>query len=173
VTAPAFTAPGVPPSLAPPGEAGGALSWRAPYPWWYPRSARGRAIEWASIGSNFLPLAAATTGQQVVNISGGFAFVILSSQLEVRDDAAGNALVAAPNALIQLQDGTGDSNLFNAPLHVGTVFGTAQQPFFWQVPRILAPNTAFQLTVQNLDTAVSYRMFFTFSGFRIWGNRPE
>jgi hypothetical protein len=159
--------------LSPPGGAQGALSWRAPYPWWYPENARGRAIEWASIGINFLPLLAGTAGQQVINISGGFAFTILSSQLEVRDDAAPNALVAAPNALLQLQDGNGDANLFNAPLHVGTVCGTADQPFYWQVPRILSPNTAFSVIVTNLDAAVNYRAFFTFSGFRIWGNRPE
>lgn len=169
---PILYSPGAVPGLYPPGDVQGEGTWRAPYPWWYPESAKGRAIEWATLGPPpFLPVLAMTTDQDSFTVSTGFAFVILESQLVVRNNATG-AVVTDPDALVQLQDGNGDANLFNVPQHVGNVFGSAQRPHYWQVPRILAPGTVFNVVVSNLDAVVNYRMYFAFGGFRIWGNAP-
>jgi len=172
---PVLGIPGFPPGLAPSGEFRGDP--RGAYPWWYPQSAIGRAIEWATLGTQFLTLAAGTANQAQITVGGGFAFVILETMAEARD-AATDADVPQPNVLVQLQDSAGDANLFNAPLHIRTVFGTAEEPHYWGtsgggVPRILAPNTSLTVSVTSREPAIGLDLFLAFGGFRIWGNRPE
>lgn len=140
------------------------------YPWWYPEGAKGKAIDYFVYGTDFTPLALSATAVNNINISGDSAFCILSAVL-VETDTANTLLLPFRPILVRLQDTGSGRYLSNHQVHADNWFGTAEEPKYWDVPKILAPNTTFNLEAQNLE-ATARNLRFDFHGFKIFGFRP-
>jgi hypothetical protein len=140
------------------------------YPWWYPAGARNRAIDYFVYGTDFLPLNANATVQNSININGDSAFVILSAVL-VETDVLNTTFLAQRPLLFGLQDTGSGRNLMNTPMHADNWFGTAELPKYWDIPKILAPNSTFNVTAINLE-AVNRNVRVAFHGIKIFSFSP-
>lgn len=150
------------------------------YPWWYPdaakagRDAQGNptsalAIDFFLYGSDFLPLGAGASLTQNINIDGSSAFYICETQLVETDTADTTFLAQRPLLASVLDTGSGRV-LSNIPIHVDNWWGTAQRPFKWPVPKLVAPNSTLQVTLQNLEAA-ERNVRVAFAGFKIFNFR--
>lgn len=153
-----------------PAEALADLISKGQYPWWYPKGARGYAVEYFVYATDFAPLALSATSSNNININGDSAFCILSGVI-VESDTGNTTFLAVPPLLVQLQDTGAGRSLSNIPVHAANWFGTAQEPKYWDVPKVLAPNATFQVTAQNLE-ATARNVRFAFHGFKVFGFRP-
>lgn len=140
------------------------------YPWWYPAGARNRAIDYFVYGADFLPLVASATTQNSININGDSAFVILSAVL-VETAIDNTTFLAQRPLLFSLQDTGSGRLLSNTPIHADNWFGTAELPKYWDIPKILAPNSTFNVIAQNLE-AVNRNVRVAFHGIKIFSFSP-
>jgi hypothetical protein len=144
------------------------------YPWWYPDKAKGKAIDYFVYGTDFLPLGAAgaatATIQNNINISGDSAFVVLSAVI-VETDTANTTFLAMQPILFDLLDQGSGRKLSNIPQHSDNWFGTAQLPKYWDIPKIIAPNSTFSVTATNLE-ATARNVRVAFHGFKIFAFQP-
>lgn len=141
------------------------------YPWWYPDAAKGLQIDYFVYGTDFVALGGNATLANQIAIGGDAAFLILSAVL-VETDTGNTSFLAQSPLLFQLTDGGSGRSLSNVPIHANNWFGTAQEPKYWDVPKILAPNTAFSVQVANLEaTARTVRV--AFHGFKIFAFQPQ
>jgi len=143
---------------------------RGRYPWWYPDGAKGCAIDYFVYGTDFAPLPLSATVQNNINISGDSAFCILSAVL-VETDTGNTTFLAMKPLLARLQDTGSGRYLSNIPIHVDNWFGTAEEPKYWDVPKIIAPNSSFNVEMQNQE-ATARNVRVAFHGFKIFGFRP-
>ena len=140
------------------------------YPFWFPDGAKGLQLDYFVYGTDFAPLTASLTTTNNINISGDSAFMILSAVM-VETDTANTTFLAQMPLLASLSD-TGSGRQFsNTPIHADNWFGTAEEPKYWDVPKLLAPNATFNVTLQNLE-AVNRNVRVAFHGFKIFGFRP-
>jgi hypothetical protein len=140
------------------------------FPWWYPDGARGLAIDYFVYGTDFTPLVASQTTQNNINIDGSSAFCVLSAVL-VETATNNTTFFALSPLLFKLQDGGSGRYLSNHAVHANNWFGTAQEPKYWDIPKILAPNTTFGVEAQNLE-AVDRNVRVDFHGLKIFGFKP-
>jgi hypothetical protein len=140
------------------------------YPWWYPDGARGLAIDYFVYGTDFVPLVASLTTQNNINIDGSSAFCILSGVL-IETFTDNTTFMALSPLLFKLQDGGSGRMLSNHAVHANNWFGTAQEPKYWDVPKILSPNTTLGVEAQNQE-AVNRNVRVDFHGFKIFGFKP-
>jgi hypothetical protein len=140
------------------------------YPWWYPDEAKGLAIDYFVYGTDWLPLVASTTTQNNINISGDSAFVVLSGVI-IETATDNTTVLTVPPLLFRLQDTGSGRYLSNIAVHAANWFGTAQQPKYWDIPKILAPNGTFAVEAQNLE-AVNRQVRVDFHGFKIFNFNP-
>lgn len=141
------------------------------YPWWFPTKAQGLALDYFAYGTDFVPLTASLSLTNSINISGDSAFCILSAVL-VETATDNTTFLAQAPILFALQDTGSGRALSNIPIHASNWFGTAQEPKYWDIPKILAPNATFNVTAQNLE-AVNRNVRVTFHGFKIFGFTPN
>lgn len=140
------------------------------YPWWYPSGAYGKAIDYFVYAGEFLPLPLSTTNFIQIPIGGDAAFVILSAVL-IETDTANTTFLANWPLLFSLQDGGSGRFLSNIPIAANNWFGTAQEPKYWDIPKILAPNTTFTVNCQNLE-ATNRNVRVAFHGLKIFNFTP-
>jgi hypothetical protein len=140
------------------------------YPWWYPRGAYNKAIDYFVYDTDFLPLGGGLTVVNPIAIGADSAFVILSAVI-VETDVLNTTFIAQPPLLFVLMDGGSGRSLSNAPIHATNWFGTAQLPKYWDVPKILAPNSTFTVSAQNLE-AVNRNVRVAFHGLKIFAFSP-
>ena len=141
------------------------------YPWWYPDAAKGQAIDFFIYGSDFLPLPISASLTQNINIDGNSAFVICETQL-VETDIIDTTFLAQRPILVNVLDTGSGRLLSNIPIHADNWFGTAQRPFQWPVPKIMAPNATMSVTLQNLE-ATARNVRVAFAGFKIFNFTPS
>lgn len=141
------------------------------YPWWYPDQAKKLAIDFFIYGTEMLPLGASASLTNNLNIDGNSAFVCCSSQLVETATDNTTFLGQRPLTVSILDTGSG-LVLSNIPIAADNWFGTAQRPYFWPVPKIFAPNSTLQVTVNNLE-ATARNVRIALSGFKIFSFRPE
>lgn len=141
------------------------------YPFWFPQKARGLAIDYFTYGTNFTPLAAGSTTTNPINITNDSAFCILSAVL-VETDTTNLVFLPQRPLLAKLQDSGAGRDLSNVATHVDNWFGTAEEPKYWDIPKILSPNTTFSVQMQNLDPANARNVRVNFHGFKIFGFVP-
>jgi hypothetical protein len=140
------------------------------YPWWYPDGGKGLQIDYFVYGTDWLPLVASLTTQNPININGDSAFVILSGVLT--ETATDNTTFLALSPLLfQIQDTGSGRFLSNHAVHAGNWFGTAQEPKYWDVPKIIAPNSTLAVSAQNLE-ATNRNVRVDFHGFKIFNFKP-
>lgn len=141
------------------------------FPWWYPDGAKGKAIDYFVYGTDFLPLTASLTITNSINISGDSAFCILSAVL-IESTTANTTFFALSPVMFRLQDTGSGRFLSNQAIHANNWFGTASEPKYWDVPKIIAPNSTFNVEAQNQE-AVDRNLRVAFHGFKIFAFRPE
>lgn len=140
------------------------------FPWWYPEGAKGLAIDYFVYGTDFTPLNASATTANNIAINGDSAFCILSACI-VETDTANTTFLSNLPLLALLKDSGSGRDFSNTPIHADNWFGTAQEPKYWDVPKILAPNSAFSVQLQNLE-ATNRNIRVSFHGFKIFGFKP-
>lgn len=141
------------------------------YPWWYPDGAKGKAIDYFVYGTDFTPLVASVSTPNQIAINADSAFVILSATA-VETDTGNTVFLANRPLLVSLSDSGSGRFLSNTPIHMDNWFGTAQEPKYWDVPKIIAPNATFTVTVQNLE-ATNRNVRIAFHGIKIFSFAPS
>lgn len=140
------------------------------YPFWFPAGAKKLAMDYFVYGTDFLPLGAAGTATATVanpiNINSDSAFMILSAVM-VETAVDNMTFLANQPLLCQLSEAGGARNLANTPIHANNWFGTAQLPKYWDVPKILLPNSTFTVQLQNLE-ATARNIRVAFHGFKLF-----
>lgn len=141
------------------------------YPWWYPLNAKDLSIDYAVFGQNWAPLAASIGADpRTINIPGDSAFCVLSATAIVTD--TGNTVFLQEFPILVSINDSAQRQLSNTPIAMSNWFGTAQEPKYWDVPKIYAPNTAVTVTLQNLE-AVDRNVRIALHGFKIFQYPPN
>lgn len=138
------------------------------YPFWFPKEAIAAdlALDYFAYGADFLPLTASRSATQAIQINSDSAFMVLCATLV--ETATDNTTFFANRPLTAvLNTGGAALNLSNIPIHVDNWFGTAEEPKYWDVPKILLPNTTFNVTLTNLE-AVDRNVRVAFHGFKLF-----
>ena len=136
------------------------------YPFWFPKAARSNALDYFVYAVNFEPLALSATATQAIQINSDSAFLILAATM-VETATDNTTFMANRPLLVQLSTGGAAVNLSNTPVHADNWFGTAQEPKYWDVPKILLPNTTFNVQLQNLE-ATARNVRVAFHGFKLF-----
>ena len=136
------------------------------YPFWFPNGARDLALDYFAYGTDFTPLALSATTTNAIAINSDSAFFILAATL-VETFTDNTTFMAQRPLLCQLAEAGGARNFFNTPLHVDNVFGTAELPMVWPLPKLLLPNSTFNVQLQNLE-AVARNVRVAFHGFKVF-----
>lgn len=143
------------------------------YPWWYPDGAKGKAVDYFIYGVDFTGanvLGANQTLQLPININGDSAFCTLSAVV-VETDTGNTVFLAQQPVLVRISDAGSGRFLSNIAIHMSNWFGTAEQPKYWDIPKIYAPNSVVQTECQNLE-AVARNVRLAYHGFKIFDFRP-
>lgn len=141
-------------------------------PWWMPNSYKNLIalrqvdFDYFVYGTDFTPLALSATASNNIAISGDADFCILSAVL-VETDTGNTTFLAASPILFMLTDTGSGRDLANTPVHADNWFGTAQEPKYWDVPKIIRRNSTFRVTAQNLE-ATARNVRVAFHGFKIF-----
>jgi len=136
------------------------------YPFWFPKSARNLALDYFAYGTDFLPLAAGQTANNQISINSDSAFQVLAVvAVETSDDDL--TFLGQNPVLVQISEGGSARNFFNQPLHFNNVFGTAELPMVWPLPKLLLPNSTVQVQLQNLEPT-DRNVRIAFHGFKIF-----
>lgn len=140
------------------------------YPWWFPRNAYDRDFDYFAYGADFDPLPASQSRTVPIAIEADSAFFILEACLV---ETAVNNTTFFPNhpVMCNLFSGGSGRNLMNTPIHADNLFGTAQLPKEWKVPKLLLPNSTFNVQLANQE-AVDRNIHVAFHGFKIFGWLP-
>jgi hypothetical protein len=141
-------------------------------PWWFPAEIRNRQLDAFALAVDFSggsALGANTTAQQVVAVPGDAAFLILSSTAVVTntDDTTFIAFGSRPITVTMSTTG-GGRFLASGAVHIDNWFGTAQQPKYWDAPKVLSPNENLTVLLSNLS-ATARHVRLAFHGFKVFG----
>ncbi len=136
------------------------------YPFWFPPEARNLALDYFVYGCNFEPLNISATQTVAIQINSDSAFLVLSATL-VETATDNTTFLANRPILASLTTGGAALSLSNTAVHVDNWFGTAQEPKYWDVPKILLPNTTFNVQLQNLE-ATARNVRVAFHGFKLF-----
>ncbi|MGH7177673.1 MAG: hypothetical protein ACREJC_09860 [Tepidisphaeraceae bacterium] len=134
-----------------------------------PPRMRERARDFFAYTIDFIPLAATTTTVQEVNIQSDSDFIIGAAVAVVTDTANTTRLAFVPE-LVQLFSAASGRNLFSGATHFENVFGTAQEPAIWPIPKLLAAGSTFSAQLQNLE-ATARNVRLAFLGFKVFAYR--
>lgn len=145
-------------------------------PWWFPAEIRGRQLDAFVMPVDFAgatALGVSTTGQQTVQGPGDAGFLILAATAVVTntDDTTFVAFGSRP-ILVTLTTTAGGRNLAGGAVHIDNWFGTAQQPKYWDAPKVLSPSENITVLLQNLS-ATARHVRLAFHGFKVFGYAPR
>lgn len=141
-------------------------------PWWMPQiykqliALRQVDFDYFVYATDFTPLGISATTSNNITISGDADFCILSAVL-VETDTLNTTFLANSPLLFMLTDTGSGRDLANTPIHADNWFGTAQEPKYWDVPKIIRRNSVFRVTAQNLE-ATARNVRVAFHGFKIF-----
>lgn len=142
------------------------------YPWWFPREIADRQLDAFTLSIDFAgatALGVSTSASGSIQVPGDAAVLILSSTAVVTntDDTTFLAFGARP-ILVTLKTTGGGRDLASSSVHIDNWFGTAQQPKYWDSPKVLSPNETLAITLQNL-AATARHVRLAFHGFKVFG----
>lgn len=136
------------------------------YPFWFPKGYERKAMDYFTYGVDFAPLALSATATLPIPINSDSAFLILSAVL-VETFTDNTTFMANRPLLVLLSTGGASLNLSNIPIHANNLFGTAEEPKYWDLPKTLLPNTTLNVQLQNLE-AVARNVRVAFHGFKLF-----
>lgn len=126
-----------------------------------------RPWNWYQYEADFLPLVASVAAQtSTIQIESDSDFMALACVGIARQTAA-PAAVVADRAFNIMMTARGGNNLFSSPTDFDMVVGTAQNPAWWGLPRLMASSTAMNVTLQNL-IATNLNVRVGFWGIKIF-----
>jgi len=141
-------------------------------PWWMPVAYK-KAIaqqladfDYFVYATDFTPLVASTTTKNNITINGDSDFFILSAVL-VETATDNTTFLANAPLLFTLTDNGSGRELSNTAIAAENWFGTAQEPKYWDVPKIIKRNSTFGVTAQNLE-ATNRNVRIAFHGFKVF-----
>lgn len=136
------------------------------YPFWFPQAARNLALDYFVYGTDFDQLGVSATVTRAIQINSDSAFLILSATM-VETATDNTTFLANRPLLVTLTTGGAAVSLSSTAIHADNWFGTAEQPKYWDVPKILLPNTTFNVQLQNLE-ATARIVRVAFHGFKLY-----
>lgn len=136
------------------------------YPFWFPKGAEDLALDYFVYGTDFTPLSASATSTKSIQINSDSAFLVLCATL-VETGTDNTTFLANRPLMANLSTGGAALNLSNTAIHVDNWFGTAEEPKYWDVPKVLLPNTTFNIQLQNLE-ATDRNVRVAFHGFKLF-----
>lgn len=142
------------------------------YPWWFPLEISNRQLDAFTLNIDFsgaTALGVSTTANGSITVPGDAAFLVLSTTAVVTntDDTTFLAFGARP-ILVTLRTTGGGRDLSTSAVHIDNWFGTAQQPKYWDSPKVLSPNETLTVLLQNL-AATARHVRLAFHGFKVFG----
>lgn len=128
-----------------------------------------RDWDWFQYSARWLPLAANAAGTpanlQVDSDADFLAFAAVGIARATASPAAQNT--DRPFLISARSSGTG-ADLFDAAADFNMVIGTALQPAWWGMPRLMARSSTYVFTLQNLDAANAFNVRIGFWGIKVY-----
>lgn len=115
-------------------------------------------------GVNVLTASGNVTVQTVVQNDSAFILLGIGGTVTSTDEAT--RLTYVPQT-IQIQDQTAGKNLFDQATHFMNVVGTAGEPFYFAIPKLVQPGATLSTTLNNLE-ATARNVRLTFYGFKVY-----
>lgn len=120
----------------------------------------------------FTGLTAGVTQQKNIAISDDSDFIVLKTTF-FADDGVGSKFTPntrlIPNVLILLTDTGSGRQLMDAPQPLYNLFGTAENPFIYPVPKQLKRRTVLQIAATNQENAAAtWRFTLSFIGVKVF-----
>lgn len=137
-----------------------------------PRSMWGLLKDYFGYTATFNPIAALATTPVQTNINRDAAFVIIAAMATVTDSPADTTRVAFWPGLVQIRDEGAGVNFYDQPTHFHNVFGTAEAPAYWPIPKLLQPGSTVTTTLQNIE-ANARIVRITYLGFKIFNKETN
>lgn len=112
----------------------------------------------------FLTLGSSATSTQTIAIAGDTDFIIQFAMCLCTDSANTTMLTFIPQ-LVQLTDSASGISFFNLPLPAQSVYGDAQNPGIFAIPKVMRQATTLAVQHQNLE-AVARNVRCAFIGMK-------
>lgn len=122
------------------------------------------AIPFTAANGNQLAAAAGSTLTNSVQIEAGHHFVLQQLIFDARLAATPDL---NPSISVQVVDLSSNLPLFNIPLILSSVFGTAQLPYVLPAPRRFRANGGISATVVNIAVGAARDVVLTFAGQKV------
>jgi hypothetical protein len=121
------------------------------------------------INANVLPAGGNVTVAVAIDNTADFVFV---SAVAVVTDTTGLTLATFRPFVVQITDAGPARNFFAQPTHFEDVFGSIEQPGYFDYLRIATAASSIEVTLENQDAANAYLVWCLFRGFRVYGPKP-
>jgi hypothetical protein len=138
----------------------------SPFHGWIPRALWRRLKDFFIYGVDFLPLALSATATRDIAIQADSDFLIVAG-VRLYSTNVDGPITTPSIATVQIVDSGSGRSLFNQPQHVDNVFGTAQLPAYWPMPKLVRMSSTLSTTLSNLEAvARNYRLAYW--GFKVF-----
>ncbi len=126
--------------------------------------------------ADFVPLNALATNTVNTQIQNDSHFVCIGGCALVTDNTDATVINSPSNAnaagkLVQVTDVAAGYPLSQVPLPLESMFGSAQLPAIWALPKVFRKGTTIATQVQNLINAI-HRVRISYWGIRIYPKIP-
>jgi hypothetical protein len=115
---------------------------------------------------NFITLAASVATPGNIPINADSDFVIRYSMISVFQPIG--TPIASPDLLITIFDTGSGRNLQDQAQHVTNVMGTAQRPYIWPEPKLVAGSSVLTVTLTNNTAGTFARVDVALGGFKVF-----
>lgn len=140
-----------------------------PFLYTLPRSLWGKVKDFFGYTVNFTGtniLAASTSQSLQTTVQNDSAFIIIAALATVTDSTDATRLTFVPQT-VQIQDQSAGRNFFDAATHYHNVFGTAEAPAYWTLPRLVKAGSTLTTTLNNLE-ATARNVRIVYLGFKVF-----
>lgn len=146
----------------------------SPFVGWLPRSLWGRQKDPFIYSADFTGTDVLNFGvTRTVNISvqadSDFLIVAAVRVVTSTDNLTNVAFLAAT---VRITDQGSGRDLMDRSVHIENIFGTAQLPMYWPIPKVVEANSTLSTTLVSLETANNRNVRVSYYGFKIFG-MPE
>lgn len=132
-----------------------------------PQSLWPRLKDYFAYTATFNPINASATLSVQTNIQKDAAFVIIAAMATVTDSPADTTRVTFWPATVQIRDEGAGANFYDQPTHFHNVYGTAESPAYWPIPKLLQPGATLTTTFSNIE-ANARIVRVAYLGFKVY-----
>lgn len=143
-----------------------------PFLYTLPRVLWGKQKDFFGYTATFNPLAASASLSVQTVIQNDSAFIIIAAVATVTDSPADTTVQSFVPQTVQIQDQTAGTNFFDQPTHFMNLFGTATNPLYWALPRLVPPGSTLTTTLNNLE-ANARIVRILFIGFKVFNRNTN